>query len=263
MLSILKRFSREQNGLQDFLDKCSYVPIHEFDEGDTFVVGFPKSGNTWMQSIVSSLKYNIDPSQATDLLTHDLVPDVHFKQFYKRYSTQMVFKSHSLPDPRYKNVIYITRDGRDVACSAYAFLKTLHPDRNIDLRDFIKGGADLGFGSWSEHVTAWNQEQSTRRMMFLKYEDLLTGEIAILRSIAEFLGIEKQDHDLELIVQRTKFDVFQSKSSVDIRANKAWPEEGAFFRKGKKGSYKEELSAELADLFVDCHGDALKLMNYI
>src|SRR5207244_4155349 len=66
-----------------------------------FLVAYPKSGITWLQAMVAGAIYGLDPQRAPDSLVQDLVPDVHYKRFYKRYRTSMFFKTHHLPRPEY------------------------------------------------------------------------------------------------------------------------------------------------------------------
>src|ERR1017187_5491754 len=72
---------------------------------DIFIVGYPKSGNTWIQNMVAGVVFGVNPVLTPDTLIQDLVPDVHYRLYYKRYGTPMFFKSHHLPRPEYKRVI--------------------------------------------------------------------------------------------------------------------------------------------------------------
>ena len=88
------------------------VPIGEFAEEDVFIVGYPKSGNTWFQHLAVGVLYGIDPRYAPDALVQELHPDVHYKSFYKRFRTPMTFMSHHLPRPDHRRVVYLVRDNK-------------------------------------------------------------------------------------------------------------------------------------------------------
>ena len=60
-------------------------PIEQTLPDDIFVCGYPKSGNTWFQHLVTALLFGVDVRLAPDALINDLVPDVHFKRYYRRY----------------------------------------------------------------------------------------------------------------------------------------------------------------------------------
>ncbi len=64
------------------------LPIAEFDERDIFWGGFPKSGSTRMQNLAAGSLYGIDPELTPDSLIQELVPDVVYKRYYKRFSTR-------------------------------------------------------------------------------------------------------------------------------------------------------------------------------
>src|SRR5438093_1486020 len=89
------------------------VPIGEYEADDIFVVGYPKSGHTWFQNLLVGIVYGMDNRYAPDSLIQDLVPDVHYKKYYRRYMRPMFFKSHMFPTQQYKRVVYLLRDGRD------------------------------------------------------------------------------------------------------------------------------------------------------
>src|SRR5687767_15231360 len=105
-----------ENGLQ---------PIRETSAADVFICGYPRSGNTWFQNLLAGVVHGVDPEFAHDSLIQDLVPDVHYKRFYKRYGPHAYFKSHALPEPSYRRVVYLLRDGRDVMVSYHHFLTAL------------------------------------------------------------------------------------------------------------------------------------------
>jgi len=109
------------------------IPISEFSDDDIFVVGYPKSGNTWFQNILASLIYGVNPELTPDSVIQDLIPDVHYKCYYRRYRNSVVFKSHSFPRPDYRKVIYIVRNGRDVMVSYFHYLKILRERQGRDI----------------------------------------------------------------------------------------------------------------------------------
>jgi hypothetical protein len=99
--------------------------ITDSDADDIFVAGYPRSGNTWMQYLLAGVIFGTDSRLTPDSLIQDLVPDVHYKRFYRRYRTPTFFKTHDLPQPRYRKVIYLVRDGRDAMVSYFHYLNAL------------------------------------------------------------------------------------------------------------------------------------------
>ena len=87
--------------------RTDLMPITQFSDMDIFIAGYPKSGNTWLQNLITGIYFGVDPDLAPDTLIQELVPDIHFKKYYRRLKTPMFFKTHYLPRPEYKRVIYL------------------------------------------------------------------------------------------------------------------------------------------------------------
>jgi hypothetical protein len=135
------------------LAAAKLLRMNDFDPNDIFTVGYPKSGNTWMQHLLAGLVFGIEPRLGPDSLVQDLVPDVHFSKFYKRYLTPTFFKTHDLPEPKYRRVIYLVRDGRDAMVSYFHHLAAL--GKRPDCLKLVATGEGLFPCRWHEHVEAW------------------------------------------------------------------------------------------------------------
>ncbi|MDB6057814.1 MAG: Sulfotransferase, partial [Verrucomicrobiales bacterium] len=132
-------FSRWFHKLRSRRTPKGYTPIDEFQPEDVFIVGYPKSGNTWFQNLISGLIYGVDSRLCPTRLVNDIVPDVHFNEYYHRYSTPMFFKSHSLPRPDYRRVVYLLRDGRDAMVSYFHYLEAIEK-KQLDFLALVKTG---------------------------------------------------------------------------------------------------------------------------
>ena len=129
-------------------------PIDDFKPEDVLIVGYPKSGNTWMQYLIASAIYQIDVTTVPDALVQDLVPDVHFKRFFKRYFPVTFFKSHHLPRPDYRKVVYLVRDGRDAMVSYLHFVEG-QMGGTVDFLALVTAKEGLFPSKWHEHVEQW------------------------------------------------------------------------------------------------------------
>src|ERR1700685_1517671 len=88
---------------------------------DTFLVSFPRSGNTWIRFLIANL---LNPGIEVSFTNIErLIPDTASKssRTMKREARPRIIKSHEYFDVRYPKVIYIVRDPRDVALSYYDF----------------------------------------------------------------------------------------------------------------------------------------------
>ena len=194
---LAKRFMNDKLELK-VRGATGLVPISQFNEEDVFIVGYPRSGHTWFQNIVVSLIYGLDPKHTPDSLVQDLVPDVHYKRYYKRYGTPMFFKSHHLPVSQYRRVVYLLRDGRDVMVSYWHYLSAIQ-HKNIDFLEMIQSGYGLFPCKWHEHVDTWLSNPYSTAMMVIKYEDLKRNAARELSRVCVFMGIEREESLLQQV----------------------------------------------------------------
>lgn len=242
------------------------VPISEFSDTDVFIVGYPKSGNTWFQNIFAGLLYGVNPAQAPDQVVQDLVPDVHYKRYYRRYSNSVFFKSHFFPRPDYKKVIYIVRDGRDVMVSYLRYLQALREKQgtSISFEELLFSREGLFQKKlWHEHVNAWLDNPHGSDMMIVKYEDMLSDFSAELSKICKFIDFEVPQERLEELGQQTAFNKMRSKEARYGLNNAAWPKDKFFARRGQAGSYKDEMPEEIQKYFLQTAAETLQKLDYI
>src|SRR5271163_2666342 len=88
---------------------------------DIFLVSYPKSGNTWTRFLLGNLMHT--DCRITFSNVEQKVPDIYgaSKNTLKKSPRPRLLKSHECFDPRYRRVIYVVRDPRDVAVSAYHY----------------------------------------------------------------------------------------------------------------------------------------------
>src|ERR1700756_1998538 len=147
------------------------TPITEFDPNDVFVVGYPKSGNTWFQELVAGAIFGVIPEFAPPGLVQDLVPDIHATPWYKRHASPMFFKSHALPCAAYRRVVYLLRDGRDAMVSYLHYLEAMERKR-LDFLELVASDRAISPCKWHKHVQAWLANPYQAQMIVIKYEDL-------------------------------------------------------------------------------------------
>lgn len=229
------------------LDRIStgYLNLFAIDDTlvtDFFIVGYPKSGNTWLQNIIVELKYGIDASLISDSLLQDLVPDVHYKRYYNRFAKEMIFKSHFLPRSNYHRVIYLARDGRDVMVSYYHYLNALG-HKFKDLNNLILCQDRIFPSSWSAHVQSWLENPYGAEMLIIRYEDLLSAPNESILKIVRFLSLDIPRSRIESAIERTSFNAMKIKErNSGWEQSRNWPQDRHFVRRGTSGSYKDEMT---------------------
>ena len=239
-----------------------YTPITEFSPDDVFIAGYPKSGNTWFQHLVAAVVHGVDPRWSPPLLANDLVPDVHFNPFYRRYSTPMFFKTHDLPLPVYRRVVYLLRDGRDVMVSYRHFLEAVH-NRKLDFLELVRTGLSLIPCRWHEHVEAWHRNPYGADVLVIRYEDLVQQPVVELERFCRFIEISRDWDFLDGVAKAASFQTLRAKEAkLGMGYPDRWLADKFFFRRGKPGCYKDEMPQEVLDLFLKDAGDCLEQHSY-
>jgi len=220
---------------------------------DLFIVSYPRSGNTWTRFLLGNLIYQDEPITFKNIESR--IPSIYIYSDRQLLSLPRIFKSHDCFDPRYRTVIYIVRDPRDVTVSAfhYSIKVKLLPD-SFKIEDFVPlfmsgtfgSGllADPRWGSWYDNVASWLAMQHNRKFLLLRYEDMLDDAPRELRKAAAFLGIavtpERIDHIIELS-SADKMRELEKSQSKDWQLTKETRQDKPFVRKAQAGTWRSEL----------------------
>jgi hypothetical protein len=223
------------------------------DPADIVIAGYPKSGNTWMQVLISGVIYGVSPLYAPDSLVQELVPDVHSKTWYRRFQTPMFFKSHKLPSPEYRRVIHLLRDGRDVMVSYLHYQRTT-TGLDIPMSEMMRiVETHFPGAAWHSHVSSWIQNPYSADMITVKYEDLLSDPVRELARICDFAAVERPREFLECIARGSSFDRMKQREQVlgwDHPQFRKIPKDKPFVRRGIAGAYRDEFPAVCLERFL-------------
>jgi hypothetical protein len=182
---------------------------------DVFLVSYARSGSTWMRFLVGNLVHPNDPVTFASL--EKKMPEIYLntKKALDNHPRPRILTSHEPFDPRYKKLIYIVRDPRDVALSYYHLqvkLRRFEEEYTIGqfLPRFFAGEFDTA-GSWGENVGSWLVARgNTSGFLFLRYEDVLTNTVQELSKIASFLGVNADPERVERAVELSSADRMRS-----------------------------------------------------
>ena len=234
---------------------------------DVFLVSYPRSGNTWLKFMVAHMltgeEVGFDRSE-------ELVPPVgtHARAPRLLPSGGRVVKSHepyrSLHGRAYRNVVYLARDGRDVAVSYY-----FHQIR----RDFFSGefaeflphflhGEVEGYGAWHEHVESWLARPRAPRALVVRYEDLLADTPSELARVAGFLGVRVDDATLHAVVESNTATRMRSKEDDSALLARRKRNDVPFVRRAAAGTWTEAFDDDDLERFERVAGAALRRLGY-
>ncbi|MDP5081408.1 MAG: sulfotransferase domain-containing protein [Winogradskyella sp.] len=258
---ILKFDERIAQQAENKMRLNNFLPISETKPQDIFIAGFPKSGNTWMQNLIAGIQYGIETSMLPDKLTQELVPDVHGKHYYKRFNDVMFFKTHELPRKEMRRVIHLVRDGRDAMASYYAMNQAIK--NRITLEEMFVQGKGIYPALWHEHARKWLENPFNSDILIIKYEDLIRDACTELKKVVAFAKIECTEEVIYRSIKGNSFQEMKKKEKVFGWDNKDWDKNENFIRKGKIGSYKNEIPIELIKDFQKKSLSELQFFNYI
>lgn len=217
---------------------------------DTFIVSYPKSGNTWTRFLVASLIHNKEPM--TFLKADRVIPsiDAQSRKYFKALPRPRVIKSHFPFDQNYKRIIYIVRDPKDVAVSQYHYQikrKVLQDGHPIDewITRYV-AGETCPYGSWGENVASWLAARlQSPDFLLLRYEDMIQQTDVELIKIARFLRIEPTPDRIQWAIGQSTADrmrKLEQKEAGQWESTKDTRKDKFFVRNAKTGEGKATLS---------------------
>jgi hypothetical protein len=237
---------------------------------DVFLVSFPKSGNTWTRFLVANLLY---PERRPDFRNIGmLVPDLEeiTRRHLERIPRPRILKSHQYFDPRYRRVVYIVRDPRDVALSQYHFhrkRRLIADDYPLEtftkefLADFVQP-----YGSWAENVASWlGPRDGSDGFLLLRYEDMLANTQTELAKIGAFLGVPTSPEQLAVAVENSSADVMRRLEKAQYGSwstTKNTRPDLPFVRAAKSGNWKTDLPESLIVQIETAWGPLMKRLGY-
>ena len=188
------------------------------------------------------------------LKTHDANAEPHGRQTIPKHIT--------------KGGVYIVRDPRDVVCS-YADYKGCTIGEAIEQMNNETHAIGIGdsyawsfLGKWSDHVLSWTGENSPQYIHCVKYEDLQEKPVDTFKKIVNGMGLpDKGDSAVRQAINQVKFDKLKQREQKDGFKESEHKGE-RFFRKGKIGSWQDELYQRQVEKIEENHGEVMEKLGY-
>jgi hypothetical protein len=239
---------------------------------DTFIVSYPRSGNTWTRFLIANL---IFPSENVTFANIErLIPDTSSQsnRALKRTPRPRIIKSHQYFDPRYRRVLYIVRDPRDLVLSYYNFqrkYRQIADDYPLAdyVDDFVQGRLiSADWGSWGENVASWvYTRQNQSGFLLMRYEDMKSDTEKQLRRIAAFLGLEPTPKRLQKAIEASSPERMRELERTQADqwvATKKHRKDIPFVGAATSGQWQSDLPAALVSKIESTWGNLMLMLGY-
>lgn len=237
---------------------------------DTFLVSFPRSGNTWTRFLVCNL---ISPDDPVTFVSLDArIPGINVPdRILRRFPRPRIIKSHEPFDPRYKKIIYIVRDPRDVVLSYYRFqLKRRVISDDCSLEEFVprfmESEFEPGTGCWGDHVLSWlGTRQGRSNFLLLRYEAMKQSPHTEATKIAFFLGLHSNPERVDRAVELSSADRMrrlEREQAARWKQTKKTRPDKPFVGKAVSGGWKSSLPQACAVQIESAWGHIMQMLGY-
>lgn len=236
---------------------------------DIYIVGYPKSGNTWLNFLIAHIvsRKNIKGSLNFSNI-EKIIADIYQNPSWKlsKLERPRMLKSHEPYLSKYPKVIYIVRDPRSVAISYFKFLKAMgNLPANYSINKFINNFLEINkfdnFLNWEMHALSWFKEAKSnkKKILIVKYEDLSKETFKYLHSVLVFLDIPHTKEDLYSAI---KYCSAKNMRAIEKKEHLKYMTKYSFIRKAKVNSWELELNLNHSKKIKDKWIDTMKLFGY-
>ncbi|MGE0551877.1 MAG: sulfotransferase domain-containing protein [Gemmatimonadales bacterium] len=246
---------------------------------DVFLVGHPKSGNTWLAYLLAMVVEPVDPDRVDLVNVGRYLPFVHGREHriadYGGLADPRIFRNEY---PRfwssYPKVIYLYRDPRAVVVSLWEMYRTMLGDRRLPLDRFVDQylAGNGVFRHWNSNLERWDRQVGRAldaaagggHLLLARYEDLVADRAAVLAEVSRFAGLDPSPERLADAVARGDFDAMRSledRGGAEAYRGRARGS-GRFVRVGRVDGWRDELPPDLAARLVETLGPVMLRAGY-
>ncbi len=249
---------------------------------DVFLVGHPKSGNTWLAYMLAVLLTDDREGEVNLYNVGDHVPFVHGRDHaiaaWEHLPDPRVFRNEYPRYPhRYPGTLYLVRDPRAVLVSFRHMFVTMFDDREMTLGRFVDGYLSGGapFDRWHRHLGRWDRQVAAalrraergERICVVRYEDLVADREAALRRVSEFIGDVPAGTSARLAraVERGSFEAMrelEERHGAEAYTGRARGQ-GRFVRRGQTEDWRHEMDPAVAARIEAAFGPVMERAGYL
>ncbi len=170
-----------------------------------------------------------------------------------------------------KAVLYLIRNPLDVAVSFASHSRCpiqvtvdAMGEEGKQLGDAV-GRAQFRFPekilTWSRHVTSWVDEPGLN-VHVVRFEDLIADTAGTFAEVVRFSELEEDPHRIAKAVEFSSFKKLQAQER-DRGFGERLPQSESFFRRGKVGSWSEQMPADLIKKLIADQREVMFRFGYL
>ncbi|KAM7520619.1 hypothetical protein LguiB_019581 [Lonicera macranthoides] len=255
-------------GIQQTLKEFKPLPT------DIILASFPKTGTTWLKSLLYSIVNRSSKQSLTATHPHELVPSLELQVYgpsATNYidqqngtgSSSRIFSTHiayeilaDVLNSSNCKVVYVTRNPKDALISLWHFIKHTEVFQqdpwpiDVAVDKFCTGV--VPYGPFHEHVVGYRKQsfEKPNKVCFVTYEELKKDTSSGVKRLAEFLGCPfDKEEEVEEIVKLCSIETLKSHEVNKSNELPRWFElpYNSFFREGAVGDHKNHMSPEMIE----------------
>ncbi len=266
-LRYLYRLRKARSGYREHAERYS--------EPLLFIAGLPKSGTSWLESMLSSYagyhRLAIPEAIQYELRnggSHNFdLPSDTFQRFSKALTVLKLHVHGSVHNARLLHeagipYVVLYRDLRDVAVSHYFYVRRTpwHPEyeeyASRSVEDGLRHFGHTLLPDFVDWIQSWRERRHSELSVELRYEDLLENTEEEFRNVASHFELDSSHSTIQEIISEHRFDKMS-----DGRA-RGEQSQYSFVRKGVAGDWKNYFTPELESLFKEKAGELLVNLKY-
>ena len=245
-----------------------------FRERDIFVCSYPRSGNHFIRFLIlSAYCYQESGNFPSDFSSMVGIPDLHRREVHLASTEPRIIKTHFPYDPRYRHIIHLVRDPRDVLTSYYhlmrqaqypvAFLVPMQHRPNFD--EFVSLMLENAVWPCSliHHQESFAAAHTSQNYLRVRYEDLIRRDRDAVARVLHFVGLRLKESIIDDLMDHVSFSNMQRLHRPDSAAQGGvFPDRDRMLRRGKIGSHRDEVPLESIRRMEQAFAPVLDALGY-